>query len=118
MSGAAAMATDGGARLVGGFHDSSLYDDRFRIAAFAGIGEFHLSTTAWPATGAVLSLDRESLLGGGATQLPTSRRSSACVAGPLVDDEPAVELGRDRHIRASLSKLASAPAIREALFTF
>jgi hypothetical protein len=41
-SGAAAMATDGGARLVGGFHDSSLYDDHLRISAFAGVGEFHL----------------------------------------------------------------------------
>ena len=40
-SGAAAMATDGGARLVGGFHDSGLYDDHFRISAFAGVGEFH-----------------------------------------------------------------------------
>ena len=36
------MATDSGARLLGGFHDSSFANDRFRLNAFAGSGQFNL----------------------------------------------------------------------------
>ena len=36
------MATDSGARLLGGFHDSSFANDRFRLNAFAGSGKFNL----------------------------------------------------------------------------
>jgi len=41
-SGVVAMATDSGARLLGGFHDSSFANDRFRLNAFAGSGKFNL----------------------------------------------------------------------------
>ena len=41
-SGVVAMATDSGARLIGGFHDSSFASDRFRLNAFAGSGKFNL----------------------------------------------------------------------------
>ena len=36
------MATDSDARLLGGFHDSSFANDRFRLSAFAGSGQFNL----------------------------------------------------------------------------
>ena len=41
-SGMVAMATDRKTRLVGAFHDGSLYDDRYRISAFGGFGDFNL----------------------------------------------------------------------------
>jgi len=41
-SGIGAMATDQKTRLLGVFHDGSLADDRFRINAFAGVGDFNL----------------------------------------------------------------------------
>jgi len=41
-SGVVTMATDSGARLLGGFHDSSFANDRFRLNAFAGTGKFNL----------------------------------------------------------------------------
>lgn len=41
-SGIGAMATDRKTRLVGAFHDGSLANDRYRINAFLGVGEFNL----------------------------------------------------------------------------
>jgi hypothetical protein len=41
-SGAIAMATDSGSRLLGAFHDGSYADDRYRLSAFAGRGKFQL----------------------------------------------------------------------------
>jgi hypothetical protein len=41
-SGLVAMATDSGARLLGGFHDNSFDDDRYRLSVFAGSGKFNL----------------------------------------------------------------------------
>jgi hypothetical protein len=41
-SGVIAMATDGGSRLGGAFHDGSYADDGFRVTAFAGNGKFKL----------------------------------------------------------------------------
>ena len=41
-SGLAALATDGGARLAGVFHDGSFANDRYRLNAFAGAGKFDL----------------------------------------------------------------------------
>ena len=41
-SGAVAMATDTGARLLGVFHDGSFAADRYRVSAFAGAATFNL----------------------------------------------------------------------------
>jgi len=41
-SGVVTMATDSGARMLGAFHDSSFANDRFRLTAFAGAGQFNL----------------------------------------------------------------------------
>jgi hypothetical protein len=41
-TGAVTMATNGGARMNGVFHDGSFDNDRFRVSAYAGTGKFDL----------------------------------------------------------------------------
>jgi hypothetical protein len=79
-SGIVAMATDGGARLLGAFHDGSLAGDRFRVSGFAGSGKFELK-----------------FYGIGDAQLPGGNPVSYRMAGTLAQVRGEARLPRTQH---------------------